>query len=248
VNVNWRYVGEGGAYKEEMLYEPHPGGSFMPVEEVKTHGCRMRPCCWYLLAILCLVPLLLLGLWWLLTLIPPPRVMQEQPVQPITQIYTQQVITPAPAHDLVIVAPPKVHDIVTGTTFYMNCRANEIQHYPPSLQEWCCMHQRVCYVSTTAQELVVEVVQRFVLSDCSEECVDDYSLLVQSWSQPKMEFCCKELGIGCPGKYYRCATTTSTTPELSFDCNAGLSTWEKGWGELKKRWCCEHGHAFACRR
>lgn len=246
VKVEWRYAGQGkGAWDEaEVGYVHQAGGGWIQETKEVHGGCRPRACCWYFLAILCLVPLLLLGLWWLLTLIPAPRVMQETPVAPVTQIYQQQVIpSPVAAHDQISIARP-----VTGTTFYYACQAHEIRRYAPTLQQWCCATQHVCYVSTTAQVLVVEVVQRFVLSDCSEECVDDYGLLVQSWSQPKIEFCCKELDIGCPGKYYRCGTTTSTTPRLSFDCNAGKSTWEKGWGELKKKWCCENGSPFACKR
>lgn len=44
------------------------------------------------------------------------------------------------------------------------------------------------------------------------------------WPQAQKDWCCANRGVGCP----------------ELDCEAGYSTWEKGWSDGKKVWCCQH--------
>lgn len=234
-NVNWRYVGAGGSFNDATQYVPSTGGKYIRQDVVAHHGCRPRPICWYILGTLCCVPLILVGLWFLLALMPQPKVLTEVDPRPHVRVI---LITPpptvAPQQDLVVPVSTTLPPTTTGPPL-PSCALSELALYPEALQHWCCTYRKRCWIraTSTLPPIVIQqrVVQRFTVADCNDDYVENPYKLLLRWSQPKRKFCCKYSQRGCPG---------ATTPAVSFDCNAGALTWQRGWSDTKKKWCCDH--------
>eukprot|EP00927_Polykrikos_kofoidii_P035661 TRINITY_DN30211_c0_g1_i1.p1 TRINITY_DN30211_c0_g1~~TRINITY_DN30211_c0_g1_i1.p1 ORF type:complete len:442 (-),score=49.85 TRINITY_DN30211_c0_g1_i1:196-1521(-) len=55
------------------------------------------------------------------------------------------------------------------------------------------------------------------------DCSADARSWRSSWSQIKVEYCCRTEHVSCE----------------FFDCDAGLADWRRGWSRLKIDWCCK---------
>lgn len=72
---------------------------------------------------------------------------------------------------------------------------------------------------------------------------------VADWNLDRRVYCCSKFSVECnaplpkgEGFPVPVADLPANDEEVSFDCRAGVTTWESGWSEAKKRWCCgKHG-------
>lgn len=56
---------------------------------------------------------------------------------------------------------------------------------------------------------------------------------VHSWSTPKKNWCCENVGLGC----------TWTPETLPYDCKDMPAEPQEAWPEGRRAWCCQHGAA-----
>jgi cell division protein FtsB len=97
---------------------------------------------------------------------------------------------------------------------------------------------------------------------CEFDCDAGFANWKAGWSPAKKEYCCAKVQKGCPedekkqdakealdAEEKKNGTFNSTGAAKPFDCDAGLSNWEKGWSDAKKEWCCQaesKGCPFDC--
>lgn len=128
--------------------------------------------------------------------------------------------------------------------------------WPVSQRAWCCMNKGLGCLTTTTTILPLydcetgkATWERWGDSQKSYCCLavglscDPYDCSqtdASAWSPSKQSWCCSERGTGC-----------TTSPAVTYDCDAGYANWETGWSTAKKQYCCNTANKacdpFDCR-